>query len=110
MVGVHHLVVAEQHGPFDDVGQLAHVAGPGVARQHVERAGRDPAGALAVVAGELGQEIVGQQRNVGLTVAQVRHHDREAAQAVEQVGAESVVRDRAFEARFRGGDYPAPAG
>ncbi len=42
------LVVAEHHGALDGVFQFAHVAGPGIAQQHVEHVPADPP-QLAVV-------------------------------------------------------------
>ena len=61
---------------------------------------------LAVVGGEPLEEVVGEQQDVGLPLAQRRDEDREDVQAVEQVLAERAGGNRVFEVLVGRGDQP----
>ena len=84
--------------------ELADVAGPVIAHQHVDRRRRDALDVLAVLARELLEEVVGQQQDVGLPLAQRRHEDREDVQPVVQVLAERPAGDRLLEVLVGGRD------
>ena len=60
-----HVVLAQQHGPLDDVLQLADVARPAVALQGGQRFVAEAVHLLARFLANLVEEMLGQQRNVG---------------------------------------------
>ena len=99
-----HLAVADQHRALERVLQLADVAGPVVAHQHVDGLGGDALDALAVRAGILEQEVVGQHHHVGPSLAQRRHEDGEDVQAVIEVLPEGLLGDGLLEVLVGGGD------
>ena len=59
---------------------------------------------LAVLARELLDEVVGQQQDVGLALAQRRHEDREHVQPVVEILAELAGGDRLLQILVGGGD------
>ena len=83
----------EDHRALDGVLELAHVARPLVALEHLERLRREPADLLADLVGDAHGEAVREQRDVARPVAQ-----RRAARS----GARSAGR------RDPGGSAPAP--
>ena len=106
VVAVDDAAVADQHRALDDVLQLAHVAGPVVADQHVDGGGGDAPDALAVLARVLGEEVVGEQQDVRLPLAQRRHEDGEDVEPVVEVLAEGPLGDGRLEVLVGGGDEP----
>ena len=95
---------SHDHGPFDDVPELANVAGPRILLQrgHVTRA--DRVDWLAKRRRELLDESPHQQRYVVRSFAQRRHADREHAEAIVQVLAEGTRGDQLFEVAMGRGD------
>jgi len=68
---------------LDDVLELAHVPRPGMRLQGAHRAfgeGWNRAFAIPVRPPVIGEEVVGEQRDVLLAVLQARHVDRDDAQ------------------------------
>ena len=57
-----------------------------------------------MLAGELLQEMIGEQQDVGLPLAQRRHEDREDVQSVVEILAEGAVGHRRFEDLVGRGD------
>ena len=92
VVGVDRPSLAHQHRPLDAVLQLAHVARPVVAHQQVDGAGGDAADVLALVRRVLLDEVVGEERDVGLSLPQRRQEDPVHVEAVEEVLAELALR------------------
>ena len=78
--------------------------GPVVLHQHVDRRGRDAADVLVVLLGVLFEEVVGQQQDVRLALAQGRHVDREDVQPVVEIAPEGAVLDRLLEVAVGGRD------
>ncbi len=68
-----------------DVAQLADVAGKRVVREQILRILIDSAHRLAVPGVELGQEVMREEGNVFLAIAQRRQLDRKHVQPVEQI-------------------------
>jgi hypothetical protein len=97
------LGVQDQHA-LDQIAQLAHVAGPVVLAQRVERVGIISTWGRPYCCAELLQEFLDQQRNVFLAVAQRRHEERDHVEAVEEVFAEVAAGDLLFEVLVGGGD------
>ncbi len=96
---------AEHQRALERVFQLAHVAGPGPARQRLDRGGRDR-GRPPVAPGGPGQHVVDQRRHVLGPLAQRRQLDRHHAQAVEEVLAKAPGGDVVGQAPVGGGDDP----
>ena len=81
------------HQPLDHVAQLAHVARPRVALQHRRaRPARSVFEPPAVLARELRHEVLGEQRDVLLPLAQRRHEDRDHVQPEVEILAETARR------------------
>ena len=76
----------EQRRAFHGVAQLAHVSGPGVARQAIGDGGRKP----RLAAGELRDEGAGQRQDVLGPLAQRRDIEFDHVEPVEQVLAEAA--------------------
>ena len=103
---MNHLAVAHEHGPFEGVLQLADVAGPVIAREHVDRGRGDPADVTVMFLREFFEEVVDEQQEIGLSLAQRRHEHGEHVEAVVEVFAEGAGRDRALEVLVGRGDQP----
>src|SRR4029453_15769960 len=67
------LTIPDQHRAPDRVLELAHVAGPVIRGQHVNRRCRDAPDVFSVLGGEPLQEIVGQQQPAGLPLPRGRN-------------------------------------
>ena len=80
--------------------------GPVIAGEHVDRGRRDAADVLAVLARVALQEVIGQQHDVRLPLAQRRREDREDREPVVQVGPERALLDEVLERPMGGGDQP----
>src|SRR5262249_33715158 len=93
-----------EHHAVDLVLQLADVAGPGVAREAIERFGGEAARLPALLALEAGKEARREQGHVGGTLAQRRDPDREDAEPVVEVATEASGLDLGGERTVRGGD------
>ena len=97
-------VVGEDHRALDHVLHLAHVAGPAVVDQRVDRALAEAGDRLAVLLARPLHEPVHQQRDVVAPVAQGRHADREDVEAEIEVLAERAVAHRVAQVDVGGGD------
>ena len=86
--------------------ELAHVARPVIAHQHVDGGRRDPLDVLAVGARGLLEKMIGEQQQIGLPLAQRRNEDREHVEPVVQILAERAVGDRLLEVLVGRGDQP----
>ena len=82
---------AQHHRALDHVLELAHVARPVVVHQQVERFRRELEFGTRVLLAVLLEEVLHQQRDVVLALAQRRQLDRDDVQPVEQVLAEASV-------------------
>ena len=100
------LPVAGEHRPLEDVLQLAHIAGPVVAHQHVDGGCRDAADLPPVLPRVLGEEVVREQHDVRFAVAQRRDEDGEDVQAVVQVLAELALGHARLEVAVGGHHQP----
>src|SRR5438093_11659305 len=99
-----HLAVASEYAALEDVLQLAHVAGPVVAHQHVDGRRRDATDLPPVLARVLGEKVVRKQHDVRFAVAQRRDEDGEDVQSVVEVLAELPLGHAGFEVAV-GSDY-----
>ena len=86
--------VGQHDGAEHGVLELAHVAGPGVAGDQLQRLLADAVDAPALLGGEPRQEVHGELRHVLEALAQRRHPDREDVEAVVEVLAELAVLDQ----------------
>ena len=96
--------LADQHRALDAVLQLAHVAGPVVAHEHVDGGGGDAADVLAVGGRVLLHEVIGQERHVRPALAQRRQVDVEDVQPVIEVLAEDAGLHRGLQVLVGGRD------
>ena len=85
-------MTGEDAKPFQDIAQLAYVAGPGMLGQLLQRIAVQRRHVVqAVTGGESGQEFVGEQSNIFGSFTQRRNADREHGQPVEQVFAKTAA-------------------
>src|SRR4029077_8991468 len=82
---------AQHHRALDDILELANVARPVVLGQQVERVRRQLEPAFLVLLAVLFEEMVDEQWNVVLPVAQRRQLDRDHVEAIEEIFAELPV-------------------
>src|SRR6185436_7786492 len=104
VVAVDHLAVAHQHRSLEGVLELADVARPVVAGQHVDRGRRNALDAARMLAGELLEEVIDEQQQVGLPLAQRRDEDGEDVEPVVEILAEGAGGDRLLQVLVGGGD------
>src|SRR5207249_6256160 len=86
--------------------QLAYVDRPDIRAQELQRAGRVAENRLARLLGVLAQEVLGEQRQVFAALAQWRHADGHAVEAVVEVLAEAAILDQLAEILVRRRDQP----
>ena len=89
--GANAAVRRENDCTLDDILELSHVPRPVVLREQIERVWRQLEARLLILVAVLVQEVLYEQRNVVLPVAQRRQADRDHVQAVEQVFPELAV-------------------
>src|SRR5580704_108749 len=99
-----HRTAREDAGAFDHIAELADVAGPGMRAEPPEAVGIDPGKLLAEFPLEMGDEMVGQPRDVLATLAERRDVNRQHVQSIEEIGAQATIRDVALEVAIRGRD------
>src|SRR3989454_7923637 len=94
----------EDHGPLDEVGKLAHVPGPRIPAEGVERLARDHLDVSVHRAGEALHEETDQRGDVLGSLPQRRDVDGEDVQAIVEVVAEALLLDQPSEVAVRRGD------
>ena len=88
----HGVTGAREHdGALDRVLELAHVAGPAVLGEALERGRRAAGDRLAVLLGVDLDEVLREQRDVVAAIAQRRHVHRDHVEAVVEVLAEPAA-------------------
>src|SRR5947209_6869468 len=90
------IALRKHHGAEHRILKLAHIAGPGMRVEDLERICRHRADALALFRRETDEEVPHEIGNVLGPFAQRRHRDRKDVQTIEQVLAEAAgfhVRD-----------------
>ena len=99
----------ERHGPFDQVLQLADVAGPRPRFEQLHRLGRDPLRQRSLVAADFFEEVLHEVGDVVAPLAKGRDGERDHVDPVEEVLAEAPFRhflaisfDRCFVRRLPG--------
>src|ERR1700722_2994825 len=90
---------------LDHVAQLAYVARPGIAHEHIDGFVGDFAGLASVGGCEFLQEMAGGERNIFFSLAQGRGEKRNHVEAVEKIFAKISAGDFVFEIFVGGGDY-----
>src|SRR5258706_15641555 len=75
------------HGPLDDVLQLADITRPGIRYEKVQSLLVNPANALSCFSSETIDEVLDQQGNVFFSFPQRRNLDRKNIEAVKQIAA-----------------------
>src|SRR5437867_906340 len=91
------------HRALDHILQLAHVAGPIVADQTIERLGGDDA--LAEVSGILREEVLDQERDVAPTLAERRQMHGHDVEPVEEILPEAPFLHQRLEVAVGGGQH-----
>src|SRR5687767_3483779 len=101
---------------LDDVPQLADVPRPRVRLQPIQRARGNALDGDVMLAAELPDEVLGEQRDVIRTFAQRRSDYLKDVEAVEEILAQPPLTDRVADAAVRRGEHtnveariPAPS-
>src|SRR2546428_2637169 len=87
VMAVDRLSIASEHCVLDGVFQLAHVARPLIRHQHLRSRRRNAPDDLAVLLRMPGEEMMDEEHDVGLSIAQRRHLDGGQREAVMEVFA-----------------------
>src|SRR5690606_17914791 len=87
------LAVAEEQAALDDVLELADVAGPGMPEEALHRAVGHPAHVLLELGAEVAEEVLDQERDVALALAQRRQAHLDHVEPVVEVLAEAALPD-----------------
>src|SRR5262245_24229149 len=82
ILDLEHVAFAQNDGPEHGVLELAHIAGPGIGEEHLQRPRRDAMDATALFGGKAENEVVDERWNVLLALAQRRHEDRKDIEPV----------------------------
>ena len=96
---------AQRAGRFQSMLQLAHVAGPGVLQEHVQRLRGKLLSPGRLMFGDLVEKMFGQLGDIGRTIPQRRHAQRDHVQAVVKILAEAAIRDRFEQVGVGSGDH-----
>src|SRR5574342_967235 len=96
----------ENHGPLDDVLQLAYVPGPAVGGQPVQDVRTQGAHGLPHLRRVEHGEMPGETRDILPPLSQGREIDREDVEAVVKVRAEAPLAHGPLESAIRGRDQP----
>src|SRR5258706_11970992 len=106
LVDPERLSGAQDHRPLDDVLKLADVARPIVRLAELQRLLVDPADLLSRLFRIAADEVVHEERQVALALAQGRDLDGEDVQPVEEVRTKVAAGDRPTQVPVRSGDDP----
>jgi hypothetical protein len=104
VAGFDPLAVEHQHGAFDGLPELPHVAGKALRREPFQRAPAEGDLAALIGLGAEREEMAGEPRDVARPLAQRRQADADQVQAVEQILAELPARHLFAEVAVGGGD------
>src|SRR5712671_2371263 len=94
------------HGPLDDVLQLADITGPGIRYQKVQSLLVNPADALACFSRKTVDEVLDQQENVFFSFPQRRNLNRKNVETVKQIAAKCPLGDGSVQIAIGSGDNP----
>src|SRR5574338_89139 len=98
--------IADENSSFDRIFKLANIARKVIAHEHIDGRSRNTPDPLSVLLFVFFKEMLRQQQNIGLTLAQRRQKDRENIQAIIEVLAKFPCTDRFFEVFVRRCDKP----
>src|SRR6266478_3861505 len=99
------VAVAKDHGPLDDVLELANVSRPMIGLEQLQRVLVDSADVLLGLLRIALHEVLDQHRNVFSPFPKSGEVDREDVQAIEEVGAKRSRRGRRRQITVRRGNY-----
>src|SRR4051812_24143000 len=97
---------AQKHRTFDQILELANVAGPVIAGKRLHCLGRDGIEMSVHAAGILLCEMPHQKRNVFAALAQGRDSYRKYVEAIVQVVAEAALAHKLQQIAIRGSNDP----
>src|SRR5262245_47889585 len=99
------VAIAEDHGTFQNILQLANVPGPIVLLQPTKGLGFDPSNFLPYFVSMASDKVSDQQRNIFHTLAQRRNLQREDVEPVVEIPAESAFRHSGLQIAISGRNY-----
>src|SRR6266581_6447455 len=94
------------HGPLDDVLQLADITGPGIRYEKIQSLLVNPADTLSCFSSETIDEVLDQQGNVFSSFSQRRNLNRKNIETVKQIAAKCTLDDGSLQVAIGGGDDP----
>src|SRR6267142_2289923 len=95
---------ADDDEALNEIAQLSHISGPGIAHQNLQRGLAQLARFPSVFGAEFIQEVANKNRNVCGAVAQRRNEKGNHVQAIEKILAEGTARNFLIEVFVGGGD------
>src|SRR6266853_701249 len=95
------------HGPLDDVLQLADITGPGIRYKKIQSLLVNPADALSCFSSETIDEVLDQQGNIFFSFPQRRNLNRENVEPVKQIAAKRPLGDGSLQIAISGCDDPS---
>src|SRR5258705_2872856 len=95
---------ADDDEALNEIAQLSHISGPGIAHQNLQRGLAQLARFLSVFGAEFIQEVANKNRNVCGAVAQRRNEKGNYVQTIEKILAEGTARNFLIEVFVGGGD------
>src|ERR1043166_3801659 len=85
MITMDDLPFTDEHGTLNGIFQLAHIARPVIAGEHVNRRGRNAFDGLAMLTGVFVEKMLAQQEHIIAALAQRWHEDRKDIEAVIEI-------------------------
>src|SRR5262249_24857310 len=82
---LNHIALGHEDGAFDDVVELAHVAGPGMIRERLQSRRSERLETFAVMPGMFAQEVCGEQGDVLPPRAQRGHMNLDGVESKQQI-------------------------
>src|SRR5215471_18746424 len=104
MVPMHNVSITYENCPFYSILQLAHVSGPMIAHQHIDRRRRDPLDVLAVLQSVFLEEMIGKKQHVGFSLSEGRHKYSKHIEPIVEILPESPFANRLFQVFVGGGN------
>src|SRR5882724_11264250 len=96
---------ADDDQPLDQIAQLAHVAGPWIAKKNFKCTFAEFASFFSVSGTEFIQEMASQDGDVRGAIAEWRNEKRNDVETVEKVLAKTAMQNFLFEILIRGGKH-----
>jgi len=96
----------QEHGTFDSIAKFTHIARPAIAHQELPGAGCNRSKVLAELLIEPFEKKLGQQNNIGASIAQWWYLDGDDVEAIVEITTKPFFIDRSIKLHISGGNDP----